>query len=179
VKNYVGIDPNTAETCNTLANLLETRYPTGCHSQVLKMGSEDFKGEEFKKYHKYFDIAFTSPPYFRCEIYDISSTQSCIKFPKYDAWIEGFYKQTIYNTCDALKDSGVAAINIFEKIDNIKEYTIQFFKDKGWSLVDEYKYLLRTMPGNTHKKDENGNDILMNVRRESYEPIWVFRKGLS
>ena len=173
-QEYLGIDPNTAESCNKLAEFLDTNFPTGVKKQVLKMGSEDFTKENFPQYQEYFDISFSSPPYFDCERYSSDETQSYKKFPKYDLWIKGFYRQTIYNACDALKKDGVFAINIFEKIGAIRDITKLFLADKGWYFVKEEKYLLRTIPGSNHKFDEEGNPIIRDMTvGKNFEPIWI------
>jgi hypothetical protein len=138
------------------------------------MGSEDFTKENFPQYQEYFDIYFSSPPYFDCERYSTDETQSYKKFPKYDLWIKGFYRQTIYNACDALKKDGVFAINIFEKIGAIKDITKLFLSQKGWYIVRNEKYLLRTIPGSNHKFDEEGNPIIRDMTvGKNFEPIWI------
>ena len=138
------------------------------------MGSEDFKGKDFEKYDNYFDLYFTSPPYFDTERYSDDETQSYIKFPTYSGWVKGFYRETIYNACRALKNDGVFVINIFEKVQNIKEITKLFLADCGWYVVREDKYLLRTLPGSNHRFDEEGNPIIRDrTIGTNFEPIWV------
>ena len=113
VTEYVGIDPNTAPSCNKLAEWLDREISTNTQKQVLQMGSEDFTRDAFPQYQSYFDLYFTSPPYFNTERYSQSDTQSYKKYPTYAGWIKGFYRDTIYNACDALKANGVFGMNIF------------------------------------------------------------------
>jgi len=172
---YVGTDPNTYAENKELSDYIDKTFGLTTKKTVLSVGSEDFPVDEYKGY---FDIYLCSPPYFSTEKYSNDESQSWVKFKTYEEWIKGFYRQTIYNMCDCLKKDGVFAINIFEKIHNIKKLTALFLADKGFYIYNESKYLLRTMPGNTHKLDEDGNEIKMDVTRESYEPIW-FAKHYS
>ena len=167
---YVGIDPNTADSCNKFI-LYMSRYFTNKKAYVNKIGSEDFTIENYPQYENYFDISFTSPPYFDTEKYSDSDTQSYKKFNTYDAWVDGFYRNTIYNSCNALKLDGTFAINIFEKVDNIKEYTEEFLNDCGFYIIKEDKYLLRVMSGT--QKGEDGEFYTRKKDSYNYEPIWV------
>ena len=158
---YVGIDPNTADSCNRFI-LYMSRY-FNKKAYVNKIGSEDFTIENYPQYENYFDISFTSPPYFNMERYSDDITQSHVKFNTYDSWVDGFYRNTIYNSCNALKLDGVFAINI-SWVDNIKEYTEEFLNDCGFYIIKEDKYLLRIHP----RESSYGSD-----KMSKYEPIWV------
>ena len=172
VTEYLGIDPNTADHCQDEIKYLDERFNTGTKKTVLKMGSEDFTPENFPQYQNYFDLYFTSPPYFDTERYSQDETQSYKKFPTYAGWIKGFYQQTIYNACDALKSDGVFAINIFEKVPNIKELTKLFLANKGFYVYKTDRYLLKSMPGG--HKDENGNMVVRDRSVGSnFEPVFM------
>ena len=172
VVEYVGIDPNTADHCQDEIKYLDENFDTGTKKTVLKMGSEDFTPEAFPQYQNYFDLYFTSPPYFNTEMYSDDETQSYKKFPTYAGWVKGFYQQTIYNACDALKVDGVFGMNIFEKVPNIKELTKLFLANKGWYVYKTDRYLLKSMPGG--KKDEDGNMVVRDRSIGSnFEPIWM------
>ena len=168
---YVGIDPNTADSCNKFIEFMQMRFGINKKAYVNKIGSEDFTIENYPQYENYFDISFTSPPYFDTEKYSDSDTQSYKKFNTYDAWVDGFYRNTIYNSCNALKLDGTFAINIFEKVDNIKEYTEEFLNDCGFYIIKEDKYLLRVMSGT--QKGEDGEFYTRKKDSYNYEPIWV------
>jgi len=168
---YVGIDPNTADSCNRFIEFMQMRFGLNKKAYVNKIGSEDFTIENYPQYENYFDISFTSPPYFDTEKYSDSDTQSYKKFNTYDLWVDGFYRNTIYNSCNALKIDGTFAINIFEKVDNIKEYTEEFLNDCGFYIIKEDKYLLRVMSGT--QKGEDGEFYTRKKDSYNYEPIWV------
>ena len=160
---YVGIDPNTADSCNKFIDFMQMRFGLNKKAYVNKIGSEDFTIENYPQYENYFDISFTSPPYFDTEKYSDSDTQSYKKFNTYDLWVDGFYRNTIYNSCNALKLDGVFAVNI-SWVDNIKEYTEEFLNDCGFYIIKEDKYLLRIHP----RESSYGSD-----KMSKYEPIWV------
>ena len=168
---YVGIDPNTADSCNRFIEFMQMRFGLNKKAYVNKIGSEDFTTENYPQYENYFDISFTSPPYFDTEKYSDSDTQSYKKFNTYDLWVDGFYRNTIYNSCNALKVDGTFAINIFDKVDNIKEYTEEFLNDCGFYIIKEDKYLLRVMSGT--QKGEDGEFYTRKKDSYNYEPIWV------
>ena len=160
---YVGIDPNTADSCNRFIEFMQMRFGLNKKAYVNKIGSEDFTVENYPQYENYFDISFTSPPYFNIERCSDDITQSHVKFNTYDSWVDGFYRNTIYNSCNALKLDGVFAINI-SWVDNIKEYTEEFLNDCGFYIIKEDKYLLRIHP----RESSYGSD-----KMSKYEPIWV------
>lgn len=185
IVEYLGIDPNTADHCQDEIKYLDEKFDTGTKKTVLKMGSEDFTPEKFPQYQNYFDLSFTSPPYFDTERYSQDETQSWKKFPTYAGWVKGFYQQTIYNTCDALKVDGIFSINIFEKVPNIKELTKLFLANKGFYVYQTDRYLLKTMPGG-HKDKETG-EMIIKTREvgSNFEPIWyakhfsqLYKEGL-
>lgn len=186
VVEYVGIDPNTYLHCEDVYKWLEDKVGNSkdFKAKFYGMGSEDFTVNRFPEYENYFDLYFTSPPYFDTEMYSDDETQSYKKFPTYSGWVKGFYQQTINNVCDALKRDGIFIINIFEKVPKIKELTKLFLANNGWYVFKTDKYMLRTIPGAVN--DENGN----RVRRDTtvgnnYEPIWyakhyteLYKEGL-
>lgn len=50
-----------------------------------------------------FDFCFTSPPYFNLEEYSSDSSQSCVKYPEYDMWLELFLKKMMTGIYRVLK----------------------------------------------------------------------------
>ena len=74
---------------------------------IYKLGSEEYKPME-----KSLDLCFTSPPYFDTEKYRLESTQSFIKFPTENEWVNGFLKKTIQNCYIGLKNNRYMLINI-------------------------------------------------------------------
>lgn len=62
---------------------------------------------------KYFDVVFTSPPYYDTEIYAAEDPeQSCNRYPSYDLWRDGFLGPMLHNSTSCLKDDGVVCLNV-------------------------------------------------------------------
>jgi 16S rRNA G966 N2-methylase RsmD len=103
---YVGVDPNPClhpNYKNMIATLLPySPNPNGKYIMV----EEQFENYEIKK-QNYFDLIYTSPPYFDYEKYTkISDKQSYISFPTENDWYEGFLQVAILKCIDALSYDG-------------------------------------------------------------------------
>ena len=83
--------------------------------QVYKSNTRvsfEYKGSEIDcPKENYFDLVFTSPPYYKVEKYQ-GNLQSHIKFKKFDDWLHGFLFPMLHYSWLSLKDNGVMAINI-------------------------------------------------------------------
>ena len=124
---------------------------------IYKLGSEDYKPKK-----ESLDLCFTSPPYFDTEKYSNEQTQSYIKFPTRDSWVNGFLKKTIKNCYYGLKKNGYMLINIANtpKYKFIEKETIQISKDLGFKQEETLRLTLSSIMGAGYK----------------YEPIFVFKK---
>ena len=157
-KEYVGFDPSTktysglVNLKNDLFNLVDKKIT------IRKQGSEIFDFE----YVNYFDLCFTSPPYFDTEKYSDEKSQSYIKYPTLDKWINGFLKDTIENCYDYTKVDGYVIFNISNTkvYNNLEEDLIKLAENTGLELITTYKMELSSISGNKRK----------------YEPIFVFKK---
>ena len=87
----------------------------GYSSQIAMWGGDiscELRGSEVDApISNYFDLVFTSPPYWKIEKYQ-GKESSHAKFKKCDEWVDGFLKPMIRNSVESLKDGGVIAINI-------------------------------------------------------------------
>lgn len=174
IDEYIGIEPNT-ETFNNgnkFIEFLNSKYINLSKACLYKVCSEDFTVKKYPQYREYFDMAFSSPPYFDLEIYSNEKTQSYNKFPNYSMWVKNYLRPTIHNCIDMLKPKGRFAINIYEdsseynKAPNIKKI-IQFIcYERKFKLYKEDFMILTKRAGNG-SRDRN---------KEKTEPIWYFRK---
>lgn len=147
-----------------------------------------------------FDIAFTSPPYFRTEQYSDDKDQSYLKYPKYDeegelSWKNGFLKRMIETTFKLLKPNGEFWINIADINDdkNLIKYpvitlesdTLKLAKEAGFRHILTYKIITpniyaiidnKTQKTRNNKRKEKRNIIMVNGKETKYEPIFVFQK---
>lgn len=72
----------------------------------------EYRGSEIDcPIDNYFDLAFTSPPYFKVEKYQ-GDLQSHKQFKRIDDWLEGFLYPTITNAWKSLNKNGILAVNI-------------------------------------------------------------------
>lgn len=71
--------------------------------------AEDF---DFTQYPEYFDIVFTSPPYFNVERYSYDETQSWVRYKGIDAWNKLFLHKVIEKIWPSIKKGGRLYINI-------------------------------------------------------------------
>lgn len=104
VKSYTGMDPSS-KTMDGLERISKN-LGKGTEINLYRRGSENFKP------NGKFDLVFTSPPYYNTEKYSDEPTQSYIKFPTYEEWINGFLTPMIENSLSVLKDGGYFIINI-------------------------------------------------------------------
>lgn len=168
VTKYVGSDPASL----TMDGLREMRKELPLLMQGLgheppeielhQCGSEDFQPEP-----ESLDTVLTSPPYWSTEKYANESTQSYVKFPTKDEWMNGYMRQTLANAHTGLKANGTLIINIAA----VKSYPtlatdfVILAEASGFKLERTLKLLLSAMVG-TRKQGE----------AHKSEPIFVFTK---
>ena len=155
-KKYIGVDPCT-KTYNGLLLLKNDFEYIDKQVSIHNCGSEDF---ELTK--NSIDLAFTSPPYFDTEKYSKESTQSYMKFPTCELWLNDFLGKTIENCKHGLKDDGHLIINIanVKTYPNLENEAVEIITEKGFRLVNIYNMVLSSIAGKGKK----------------YEPIFVFKK---
>ena len=155
VAKYIGTDP-----CFETYEGLREMEADFCDLSDMKVeinecGSENFvPGEPV-------DLCFTSPPYFDTEKYDVEPTQSYIKFPSKDAWLNGFLRTTIINCRSCLKDDGLLMLNIanVKTYQNLETDTLRVAFQEGFKIEDILLLRLSSIMGGF-----------------KYEPIFIFKK---
>jgi hypothetical protein len=168
VLKYIGTDPATL----TMDGLCEMReelppmvqclgYPVP-DIELHKTGSEDFVPDKSSV-----RLAFTSPPYRGTERYSDEPTQSFIKFPSREAWLNGFLAATLSNCYHCLTTDGKLVINIA----NVSSYK---------TLVDDFLGLAARC-GFRHEETLHlalsaGWGARRNNNPIKTEPIFVFSK---
>lgn len=158
-KKYIGFDPSS----KTYQGLLELSGDINKDNKkeivLFKSGSEEIKNNHIGN----IDFAFTSCPYFDCEKYANEPSQSFIKFPTRESWVNGFLGQTFEGVYDNLKDNGKMAINIANtpKYDWLEEECVNIAEEKGFRLENTLKYEISNVAFG------KGNKV---------EPIFIFKK---
>ena len=155
-KQYIGTEPSS-KTYDGLQKMVKDFSYLGKQVNIYKLGSEEYKPME-----ESFDLCFTSPPYFDTEKYSLESTQSFVKFPTENEWVNGFLKKTIQNCYIGLKNNRYMLINIANtpKYNFIEKETVRIAQELGFVQEDTLQLTLSSVMGAGYK----------------YEPVFVFRK---
>ena len=155
-KKYIGTEPST-KTFDGLLKIKEDFEYLGKKVEIWKFGSEVFQPDK-----ESLDLCFTSPPYFDTEKYSDEETQSYVKFPTKEEWINGFLRKTIENCYYGLKSNKYMLYNIANtsKYKFIEEETIKIAKELGFKQEQTIQLTLSSVMGAGYK----------------YEPIFVFKK---
>tara|TARA_B100000287_G_scaffold395937_1_gene411179 strand:- start:105 stop:1196 length:1092 start_codon:yes stop_codon:yes gene_type:complete len=155
IKKYIGTEP-ASKTFSGLKKIQKDFDYMDTKVELHKLGSEVFRPKEKV------DLCFTSPPYFDTEKYSDEETQSYVKYPEEQKWIDGFLFKTIENCYQSLKKNGYLLLNIANTSSgkNIEKATLNI--SKGFGLVHEktLQLTLSSVMGAGYK----------------YEPIYVFKK---
>lgn len=165
VHKYIGTDPSIA----TYYSLIDIKYfllqtmDLNMDIVLYSEGSEDYIPEK-----ESLDLCFTSPPYFDLEKYANEPTQSFLKYPEKNMWVEGFLRKTFQNCHHGLKKNGHMAINIADpkkkKDISLESETIRVAKECGFKHTETLKLAL-------------SNPVMSNKQSAfKYEPIFVFQK---
>lgn len=159
-KKYYGTEPDTKTYRGLLElkkDLLKIEQDKEVH--LFNQGSETTVPIEDNS----IDLCFTSPPYFDTEKYSEEETQSYIKYPTEDKWVNGFLHDTFVNCKRVLKPNGYLVINIANvpTAKDLEERTIEVAKQLGFELEETLYMILSSVSGKGEKK----------------EPIFVFRKA--
>ena len=158
--NYVGNDPDVLTFTGLFR--LASDYARGIKVELVNEGCEVRPPPRNSV-----DFAFTSPPYFNTEKYSDSDTQSCVKYPDYDLWVNIFLNTMARNVHVSLRGS-YCAINVCntKTAKTLEADTIRVFCENGFILEDELKLTL--------SKFSTKNDS----SKYKYEPIFIFKKKM-
>ena len=149
-QEYLGVDPSKCLQ-DKYKKIINTLCPK--NKKIIKNFRVINKGFEDADLPKnYFDLAFSSPPFFKLEIYEKEKGQSVSKFNTVEVWKKGFLYPLIDKSTQSLKNYGYFAIYISDYGD--VKYTrdmFQYIKNNR----NELKYL-----GDIHWMDKkNPNNI--------------------
>lgn len=116
---------------------------------------------------KKMDFIFSSPPYFDHEIYCDEKTQSYNAYPKYDDWLEMYWKKTVENIKNACHKDTIFGINI----GNDENKKMKTMRDDIFKIIDKCGFKLcktwymTTSRSHLSNKEDN----------EKLEPIYFFK----
>lgn len=154
---YTCCEPSTL-SAKGLQELADTFSYVGKQVEVNCIGAEDYEPE-----HGLYDMALTSPPYFDTERYASEPTQSCVRFPEYHQWLDGFLAPMIAHTYDALREGGVFLLNIADvpTAKTLEQDALCAAAQAGFEHIDTLLLVLSSIAGKGIKA----------------EPIFVLAKG--
>lgn len=108
--HYIGVEPYS-ELYQRLLVFRDWITSTLSHEssgKIYNLGSEilipDLIGQV--------DLSFSSPPYFNYETYTECETQSYVRYPKYEEWLEKFVVETLKNIYRYTKEGGLHLVNL-------------------------------------------------------------------
>ena len=112
------------------------------------------------------DLAFTSPPYFSTEKYSNEKTQSYMRYPKFNDWLDHFMGGVIDNVLQVLKSNGRLLLNVANtnEAPMLEQHIIKLAEGKGFKLVKTLEMRLSDTLGTRH------------TGKKHYEPIFVFKR---
>tara|TARA_R110002153_G_scaffold39112_1_gene112818 strand:+ start:539 stop:1786 length:1248 start_codon:yes stop_codon:yes gene_type:complete len=201
VEHYVGIDPRKEnhpiyeqqrDFYTKHTSFFEKPTKTNFHQAA----AEDF---DYSEYNDYFDLVFTSPPYFNVERYGHDDNQSWVRYKSIDAWNEHFLHKALEKIIPTLKKGGKMAINIADVFTSgggggkdWKEITNpmgDFLISKGLTYKGCIGMEMAKRPNSggagTVKKTEHNekqySEEVLKLSEETVdktfcEPIWIFEK---
>ena len=203
-KEYVGFDPNpetfeiykeqcifyhklcgggSFQTVNEGSNTYWEFLSDNKHVQIHREPSEDV---DWWKWEDYFDMSFTSPPYFSTERYgedgECEDDQSWKRYSTFESWRDDFFLPTSRKTWNAIKDDGYMCVNITEpKVYGTVHKLCDDFVD---SMKEEPDCNFLGQVGMRMMQRPNITKYEFEDRQEFYdriytEPIWMFRKNNS
>ena len=144
---YIGTEPSS-KTFEGLKKIKKDFNYLTKSVELHKLGSEVFEPKR-----ESLDLCFTSPPYFDTEKYSDEETQSYVKYPTKDEWVNGFLYKTIKNCYRGLKGNKYMLINIANtsKYKIIEEETIRISKELGFKQEKTIELTLSSVMGAGYK----------------------------
>lgn len=159
---YIAIQPNSDTYYNLLqlGQLIENNTHRKNSFQIYNNCSEIFLPKEK------IDFAFSCPPFFDLERYSNEQTQSIIKFPEYNVWLEEYVRPTIKNCYVSLKENGIYGVDLM----NYYKHNKKICLIEDWiKIAQEEKFYLQTVSLiKSHSRKKNDAD---------QEQLFIFTKN--
>ena len=105
---YFGVDPLVA-SCKGNKKMAEF-FKSDDKVRIFNTPMEDFDISLLDNAR--ITLAFTSPPYFKNEIYSEDETQSSNRYKDYDSWLTEFWSVVVQKVYQVLQPKGMFVVNI-------------------------------------------------------------------
>ena len=134
---YTGIDPSKCMQPK-YKEIIDFFRKDPKEYKVVKKPFEDYNVKK-----DYYDLVFTSPPFFDLEIYENLSTQSVVKFNTLDKWKNNFLYPSLKKSYLSLKKGGHLAIYIsdYRKVRYIKDMKDYLKRFEYLKSVENIKWI--------------------------------------
>jgi len=164
--NYVGVEPST-KTYLGLKQVADD-YCKNIDVAIVQECAEDFSPGE-----GCIDFVLSSPPYYNLEQYSDENTQSYLRFPEKEEWLQGFLYPMFKNVFRALKPGKLFALNVhnYRYFTDFEERSIELALKAGFvrrNDLDLRLILSHIMGARKFQKEE-----------DRFEPIYFFERRVS
>lgn len=148
--HYIGIDPSS-KSCQGNQDMAGFFG----RDETVDLLCEPFEDVCLDDYPP-FDLAFTSPPYFKKEVYSDEDTQSSARYPSYRIWLDCFWFTTIHKVFEHLRPGAYFIVNIQDvtiksKIYPLTDDTLWAANLAGFRLADKLQMLFSGFGANLDK----------------------------
>ncbi len=165
-RTYIGIDPCTSQVkgLRAMGAKLKTLVKVRARTKIYRACAENFMPTLRPNSVA---LVFSSPPYFNLERYSDEKSQSYIKYPHYEDWLDEFLKKIFIESKRILKRGGrlvvnVADVNGYCLTEDVMQMGKRFFMaEETLKLKLVNLPYLRGCPARVYK----------------YEPVFVFKKN--
>lgn len=130
VKCYNSTDPNLSLHKHYL-DIIKFFNVSKKHYQIKKKGFEDLRLKD-----NYYDLVFSSPPFFDMETYSNNKNDSLIKYPSELKWYNDFLIVSLLKSFKALKNNHFLVLNI-----SFYKKSKYLSKDKLISDITKYNHI--------------------------------------
>ncbi len=176
---YICTDPNR-DTYYSLLNLGYWINRSLNRSNTFEIYNQCSENLKLVSHKEKIDFAFSCPPFFNIERYSDEPTQSIIKFPKYEDWLEGYVRETIKNCIYALKKDGIFGVDMIKTFDNLNlaDNWIEIAEEEGL-------YLKGVFPIISKKTNSGENEALYiftknpNIELQNYTNKYAYEQFLK
>jgi hypothetical protein len=160
IELYEGTDPNTClhTNYNDMIKLLNN-YTNNKNAQY-KISCSGFETYNIDNTN-YYDLVYTSPPYFDYEKYTTESTQSYNKYNTENIWFESFLQVSILKCINALKFNG--------------HLVLYFSQEKGKTYMEKFLEWMKYVENIYYF----GCIYYSNENFKGTHPIFIYKKSKS
>ena len=160
---YVACEPQT----ETFSRLLDLRdwMDTYVPGLAARVGLNNVPAEDFILPGEV-DLVLTSPPYWKREVYGTEPTQSSVRYPTYEGWLDGFWRVVLRKSVGALRNGGWVVLNV-------DDFDLQ---GSRYHLIEDTCRIMSEL-GMGEPKEKFQYAMPTGVNLENHEMVLCWRRG--